>query len=55
MGASSKRVIGITVVAAIVCVEIGLYIALYLTNVPGSVAATPCGASLESRAFMRPP
>jgi hypothetical protein len=41
MGASAKRVIGITVVAAIVCVAIGLYIGLYLTNVPGSAAATP--------------
>jgi hypothetical protein len=40
MGASSKRVTGIVVVAAIVCVAIGLYIGLYLTNVPGSVAAT---------------
>jgi hypothetical protein len=41
MGASSKRMAGIVVVAAIVCVGIGLYIGLYLTNVPGSAAATP--------------
>lgn len=39
MASSGKRVAGIAVVAAIVCVAIGLYIALYLTNVPGSSAA----------------
>ena len=44
MSASAKRIAGILTVAAIVCVAIGLYLALYLTNVPGSVAATP-GAS----------
>ncbi len=36
----AKRVIGIGLGAAIVCVAIGLYIGLYLTNVPGSAAAT---------------
>jgi hypothetical protein len=40
MTAAGKRILGITVVAAIVCVAIGLYIGLYLVNVPGSVAAT---------------
>jgi len=40
MTAAGKRIVGITVVAAIVCVAIGLYIGLYLTNVPGSAAAT---------------
>jgi hypothetical protein len=40
MSASGKRVAGIAVAAAIVCVAIGLYVGLYLTNVPGSVAAT---------------
>jgi hypothetical protein len=40
MTGSGKRAVGIAVVAAIVCVAIGLYIALYLTNVPGSSAAT---------------
>jgi hypothetical protein len=40
MSASGKRVAGIVVAAAIVCVAIGLYIGLYLTNVPGSAAAT---------------
>src|SRR5579862_9122921 len=39
MSASGKRVAGIAVAAAIVCVAIALYIALYLTNVPGSSAA----------------
>jgi hypothetical protein len=48
MTAAGKRIVGITVFAAIVCVAIGLYIGLYLTNVPGSVAAaeTPSGAQL---------
>src|SRR5947209_26107 len=41
MSASGKRIAGIVAVAAIVCVGIGLYIGLYLTNVPGSAAATP--------------
>ena len=40
MTAVGKRIIGITVFTAIVCVVIGLYIGLYLTNVPGSAAAT---------------
>src|SRR5579864_6121206 len=40
MSASGKRVAGILVAAAIVCVAIALYIGLYLTNVPGSSAAT---------------
>jgi len=44
MTAASKRIVGIAVIAAIVCVAIGLYIALYLTNVPGSAAATQTSA-----------
>lgn len=40
MSASGKRITGIVIAAAIVCVAIALYIALYLTNVPGSAAAT---------------
>jgi hypothetical protein len=39
--AQGKRLLGVTVATAIVCAAIGLYIGLYLTNVPGSVAATP--------------
>lgn len=39
MSASGKRVAGIVVAAAIVCVAIGLYVGLYLTNVPGSASA----------------
>jgi hypothetical protein len=48
MSGAGKRIIGITLAAAIVCVAIGLYIGLYLVNVPGSVAAqqTPLGAQL---------
>lgn len=48
MSASGKRLTGVLVATAIVCVAIGLYIALYLTNVPGSAAAvqTASGPSL---------
>jgi hypothetical protein len=45
--AVGKRIVGITVFAAIVCVVIGLYIGLYLTNVPGSAAATETSAGAE--------
>ncbi len=37
---SALRLVGIVLAAAIVCVLLGLYIGLYLTNVPGSAAAT---------------
>ncbi len=40
MSGAGKRIAAITVAAAIVCIVIGLYIGLYLVNVPGSVAAT---------------
>jgi hypothetical protein len=48
MSASGKRLAGIVIATAIVCVAIALYIALYLTNVPGSASATPTasGANL---------
>ena len=48
MGAPGKRIAWITISAAIVCVAIGLYIALYLVSVPGSAASvqTPSGAQL---------
>ncbi|HEY4830010.1 MAG TPA: hypothetical protein VIH85_24820 [Solirubrobacteraceae bacterium] len=48
MTASAKRVTGIVVATAIVCVAIALYVVLYLTNVPGSAAAvqTSAGPSL---------
>ena len=40
MSSYGKRLLWVTLAAAIVCVAIGLYIGLYLTNVPGSAAAT---------------
>ena len=40
MSSAGKRLIAITATAAIVCVATGLYIGLYLMNVPGSAAAT---------------
>ena len=48
MSAYAKRAVGTAVITVAVLVAIGLYIALYLTNVPGSVAAlrTPVGAQL---------
>ena len=47
-GSKATRLAGIGIGTAIVCALIGLYIGLYLTNVPGSVAATttPTGAQL---------
>jgi hypothetical protein len=44
----TKRAVVATVLAVLACVAIGLYIGLYLVNVPGSVAAvqTPSGAHL---------
>jgi hypothetical protein len=39
MSASGKRAAGIVIATAIVCVAIGLYVGLYLTNVPGSAGA----------------
>ena len=47
MTAVGKRIVGITVFAAIVCVVIGLYIGLYLTNVPGSAAATQTSSGVQ--------
>jgi hypothetical protein len=41
MGGQSRRVVGVTVAAAIVLVLIGLYVGLYLTNNPGSASAAP--------------
>ncbi len=48
MSANVKRALGTAVIAGAVLAAIGLYLALYLTNVPGSVAAasTPIGAQL---------
>jgi len=47
MSASGKRVAGIVIAAAIVCVAIGLYVGLYLTNVPGSAAATSTSSGVN--------
>jgi hypothetical protein len=48
MSGYAKRVTGIVVVAAAVCVLLGLYIGLYLTSQPGSASAgqSPAGAHL---------
>ena len=47
MSAAGKRLAGIAIATAIVCVVIGLYIGLYLTNVPGSAAATQTSSGLS--------
>jgi hypothetical protein len=47
MSGPGKRIIGITLTAAIVCILIGLYIALYLVNVPGSVAAATSASGTQ--------
>ncbi len=39
MDTPGKRLLWVTLVAALVCAAIGLYVGLYLTNVPGSAAA----------------
>jgi hypothetical protein len=48
MSGTAKRALLATILAAIVCAAIGLYVGLYLINVPGSVAAvqTPSGPHL---------
>jgi hypothetical protein len=43
MSRNSRRMIGVTLGLAVVCVAIGLYVWLYLTNVPGSASANPTG------------
>ncbi len=40
MTGQTKRILGIVIGTAMLCVGIGLYIALYLTAAPGSAAAT---------------
>ena len=47
MTAAGKRIAGIAIFTAIVCVLIGLYIGLYLVNVPGSVAATQTSSGAQ--------
>ena len=48
MSAMGRRVLGLGLGTVVVCVILGLYVGLYLTNVPGSAAAinTPSGKQL---------
>jgi len=48
MSGTAKRAVWTAIVTGVILVAIGLYIGLYLINVPGSVASTPSssGASL---------
>ncbi|MGI8507599.1 MAG: hypothetical protein ACR2MK_12525 [Solirubrobacteraceae bacterium] len=47
MSGYAKRLLGTVIAAAIVCVLIGLYVGLYLVNVPGSAAATQTAAGAQ--------
>ena len=47
MSSYARRVLGTTIAVAVVCAAIGLYIGLYLVNVPGSVAATPTASGSQ--------
>jgi hypothetical protein len=47
MSSYAKRVLGATIATVVVCAAIGLYIGLYLVNVPGSVAATQSSAGAQ--------
>jgi hypothetical protein len=47
VGGAGRRLLAVTVTAAIVCGAIGLYIGLYLTNVPGSSAAVQSASGTQ--------
>jgi len=47
MSASARRLSGIAAATAIVCVLIGLYVGLYLTNVPGSASAAQTSSGTQ--------
>lgn len=47
MSGQGKRAVGVIVGTLVVCVAIGLYIGLYLVNVPGSAAATKSSAGVQ--------
>ena len=44
MSGYAKRLTGIVIGTAIVCVLLGLYIGVYLTNQPGAASAAPPAA-----------
>ena len=47
MSGQAKRITAVVVATVVVCAAIGLYIGLYLINVPGSAAATRTSAGVE--------
>jgi len=47
MSSYTKRIVGATVVALLACAVIGLYVALYLVKVPGSVAAVQTSSGTQ--------
>ncbi len=47
MSGQAKRIVAVVVGTVVVCAAIGLYVGLYLINVPGSAAATTTSAGAE--------
>ena len=47
MGPTGKRILAATIAGVLVCVAIGLYIGLYLVNVPGSSAAVQTSSGTQ--------
>jgi len=47
MSAIGKRMLGLALGTLVVCVALGLYVGLYLTNVPGSAAAVRTAAGTQ--------
>src|SRR5438270_2688788 len=47
MAGNARRLVGTLVIALLVCGAIGIYIGLYLTNVPGSAGATQTSSGTQ--------
>jgi hypothetical protein len=47
MSGQAKRIVGVAVVTAIVCAAVGLYVGLYLVNVPGSAEAESAAGGVQ--------
>ena len=54
MSGQGKRAVGVIVGTLAVCAAIGLYVGLYLVNVPGSAAATQTAAGVAALPGDRP-
>jgi hypothetical protein len=47
MSSHARRVVGVTVSAAVVCLLVGLYVGLYLLKAPGSATAAPASGGAQ--------